>query len=194
MRKQVLEKNILPTAKQRFVVQGLAAADLVLISRDPIDRKLGVIALPDQTRVPGGRTRAGDFKVKLQFARDSDRNAFVSWHDLCVDDGTERGIDPNYKKDATMTYLRLYAGKPAVTVALTGCWPCSVNLPNYEMDGDDGANGDCVLELTINFDDVELAGNSLLNTIGQTALTAAKKKLTTYSYQAAAEAAVGLLL
>lgn len=58
MRKRVLEQNILPTAKQRIVVQGLAAADILLISRDPIDMKLGVIALPDQTRVPGGRRRA----------------------------------------------------------------------------------------------------------------------------------------
>lgn len=47
MRKRVLEQNILPTAKQRFVVQGLAAADILLISRDPLDMKLGVISCPD---------------------------------------------------------------------------------------------------------------------------------------------------
>ncbi len=195
MRKRVLEQNILPTAKQRIVVQGLAAADILLISRDPIDMKLGVIALPDQTRVPGGRRRAGDFKVTMQFAHDPDRNAFNEWFKQCVDDGTPNGINANYKKDATMTYLRLYsAGKQAVTVSLSGCWLSSTKLPNYEMDGDDGTNGDAKLEATVNFDDVELAENSLLNTLGQTALAAAKKKLTQYSYQAAAEAAVGLLL
>lgn len=194
MRKRVLEQNILPTAKQRIVVQGLAAADILLISRDPIDMKLGVINLADQTRVPGGRRRAGDFKVTMQFAHDSDRNAFNEWFKQCVDDGTPTGINPNYKKDATMTYLQLYSGKQAVTVSLFGCWLSSANLPNYGMDDDDGANGDTKLEMTINFDDVELAGDSLLNAIGQTALTAAKKKLTAYSYQAAAEAAVGLLL
>ncbi len=195
MRKRVLEQNILPTAKQRIVVQGLAAADILLISRDPIDMKLGVIALPDQTRVPGGRRRAGDFKVTMQFADDSDRNAFNEWFKQCVDDGTPNGIDANYKKDATMTYLRLYSGKQAVTVSLFGCWPSSANLPNYGMDDDDGANGDTKLEVTVNFDDVELVGNSsLLNSIGQAALTGVRKKLTTYSYQAAAEAAVGLLL
>ena len=194
MRKRILEQNILPTAKQRIVVQGLAAADILLISRDPIDMKLGVIALPDQTRVAGGRRRAGDFKVTLQFAHDSDRNAFNEWFKQCVDDGTPNGINANYKKDATMTYLRLYSGKQAVTVSLFGCWPSSANLPNYGMDDDDGANGDTKLEMTINFDDIELTGDSLLNSLGQTALAAAKKKLTTYSYQAAAEAAVGLLL
>lgn len=156
MRKRKLEQNILPTAKQRFVVQGLASADILLITRDPIDRKLGVIALPDQTRVPGGRVRAGDFKISLQFANDADRNAFTDWHNQCVDDGTERGIDPQYKKDAAMTYLRLHAGKQAVKVNLFGCWPSSANFPNYDMDGDDGNNGDAKLELTINFDDVKM--------------------------------------
>jgi len=156
MRKRILEQNILPTAKQRIVVQGLAAADILLISRDPIDMKLGVIALPDQTRVAGGRRRAGDFKVTLQFAHDSDRTAFNQWFLQCVDDGTPTGINTNYKKDATMTYLRLYSsGKQAVTVSLSGCWLSSTNLPNYEMDGDDGTNGDAKLEVTVNFDDVE---------------------------------------
>ena len=195
MRKRVLEQNILPTAKQRIVVQGLAAADILLISRDPIDMKLGIISLPDQTRVPGGRRRAGDFKVTMQFAHDPDRNAFNEWFKQCVDAGTPAGIDPNYKKDATLTYLRLYSGKQAVTVSLFGCWLSSANLPNYGMDDDDGANGDTKLEMTINFDDLELAADSsLLNSLGQAALVAAKKKLTAYSYQAAAEAVVGLLL
>ena len=198
MRKRVLEQNILPTAKQRIVVQGLAAADILLISRDPIDMKLGVIALPDQTRVPGGRRRAGDFKVTLQFAHDPDRNAFNDWFKQCVDAGTPAGIDPNYKKDATLTYLRLYSGKQAVTVSLFGCWLSSANLPNYGMDDDDGAN-DTRLEVTVNFDDVELTetvglASTLLSSAGKAVFNNVRNKLVNASADAAAEALIGLLL
>ncbi len=38
---------------------------------------IGVIELPDQTRVPGGRVRAGEFTVTLQFALDHDREAYL---------------------------------------------------------------------------------------------------------------------
>lgn len=168
MRKAELEGNILPKAKQRFLVDGMAGADIILLTRDVIEVAVGVIELPDQTRVPGGRKRAGEFNITLQFARDRDRNAYIDWHELCVDRG-DRGIDPTYKRNATIIYMRLFQGSPGtfnsgsdvppVRARLFGCWPSSYSLPDFDINSDEG-DGDSNLEITMNFDNVELEGST----------------------------------
>lgn len=70
MRKATLEGNIILKAKGRILVDGYQAADIMAITRDVIAHTVGVIELPDQTKVPGGRRRAGEFTVTIQFARD----------------------------------------------------------------------------------------------------------------------------
>lgn len=173
MRKAVLEGNILPKAKQRFLVDGLSGADLIYITRDVIEMAVGVIELPDQTRVPGGRVRAGDFTITLQFARNPDREAYLDWFEKCVDfpgggdTNTNNGIDSTYKRNATIIYYRLFKGSaqnypsgsdlPPVTARVYGCWPSSIKLPDMDINSDDG-DADCTLECTINFDDVEIDG------------------------------------
>jgi hypothetical protein len=164
MRKATLEGNILPRAKQRFLVEGMPGADIQYISRDVIPMEIGVIELPDQTRVPGGRRRAGEFTLTLQFGRNQDREAYLAWFNLCIDRG-DRGISPAYKRNARLIYLRLFQGSPGtynsgsdlppVEVNVIGCWPSSMQLPDYDMTGDEG-DGDTNLECTLNFDDVEL--------------------------------------
>lgn len=127
---------------------------------------IGVIELPDQTRVPGGRVRAGEFTVTLQFARDHDREAYLKWFEMCKDAGTDTaGIDPTYKRNGYMTYLRLFTGSPGtyasghqadpVKVELIGCWPSSMKLPDYDINSDE-SDGDCTLEVTLNFDDINV--------------------------------------
>ena len=178
MRKATLEGNILPKAKQRFLVDGMAGTDIQYLTRDVMEMTIGVIDLPDQTKVPGGRRRAGEFTLTLQFARDSDREAYLKWFDQCLDKGgtvgnsTEtansiQGIHPDYKRNATIIYLRLYQGKPSfvqhstseqtpVTARVFGCWPSSIKVPDYDMNSDEG-DGDCTMEVTINYDDVQIA-------------------------------------
>lgn len=178
MKKQRLEGNILPKAKQRFIVDGFTSTDILYLTRDVIEMTLGVIELPDQTRVPGGRVRAGEFTMTLQFARDIDRNMYITWFEYCVDGGPPSGgigintnqiagnvreevdgINPIYKKNATIIYNRLYKGgavtKNLVTARLEGCWPSSLKLPDYDMNGDE-SDGDCTLEVTMSFDDVRI--------------------------------------
>jgi hypothetical protein len=178
MRKATLEGNILPKAKQRFLVDGMVGADIQYLTRDVLEMTVGVIELPDQTKVPGGRRRAGEFTLTLQFAGDEDRNAYLEWFEQCIDKGgtvgnnTEtansiQGIHPDYKRNATIIFLRLYQGKPSfvqhsnqeqkpVTARVFGCWPSSVKVPDYDMNGDEG-DGDCTMEITINYDDVTIA-------------------------------------
>lgn len=148
-----------------------------------------VIELPDQTRVPGGRKRAGEFTVTLQMARNEDRQAYITWFNRCVDRNTrhhrgdllnvdvgnlrgEQGVDPTYKRNGTITYLRLFRGNPgnyrgagndapSVKATLYGCWPSSLKLPDMDINGDEG-DGDCMLEVTLNFDDVEVQDENIL--------------------------------
>ena len=174
MRKAVLEGNILPKAKQRFLVDGYTGADIIYLTRDVIEMAVGVIELADQTRVPGGRIRAGDFTVTLQFARNPDREAYLDWFEKCVDYpgtgdiGGGNGISSTYKRNATIIYYRLFKGSnegypsgsdsPPVVARLYGCWPSSVKVPDYDINSDDG-EADCSLEVTINFDDIFVEGN-----------------------------------
>lgn len=153
MKKAVLEGNIFPKAKQRLLIDGLSESEVLWITRDTIEASVGVIELEDQTKVPGGRTRSGEFTVTLQLANDTDRQAFFRWKRQCQDING-RGISPDYKRNGTITYLRLHQGDRPFRVRLIGIWPSSVKLPDYDMNGDDG-DGDCRLEVTIQFDDVQ---------------------------------------
>lgn len=175
MRKAVLEGNILPKAKQRLLIDGFPSSDIIYISRDVIEMSIGVIELPDQTKVPGGRKRAGEFTTQLQFARDNDRNAYLKWFNQCIDQGGRIagkdngdivGIDANYKKSGTIIYYRLWTGSASagnlsgsksspVRARIYGLWPSSLKLPDYDMNSDE-SDGDCQLEVTLQFDDVEI--------------------------------------
>lgn len=166
MRKATLEGNIILKAKGRILVDGYQAADIMAITRDVIAHTVGVIELPDQTKVPGGRRRAGEFTVTIQFARDNDRTLFMDWAAKCIDGGTvSNGISPDYKRDMTIVYCRLLSKSGRVsdstngnllnniTARILGCWVSSYNLPDYDMNSDEG-DGDSTMECTIQYDDV----------------------------------------
>lgn len=165
IRKGVLEGNTVLKAKQRFLVDGMVGTDIILLTRDPLEVAIGVIELPDQTRVPGGVRRAGEFGLTLQFGRNSDRETFVRWHNMCIDQG-ERGIDPTYKRSGTIIYYRVFQGSPGthdsgtdlppVRARLFGLWPQSYNLPDMDLSADEGEDGSCVMEITMSFDDAEM--------------------------------------
>lgn len=166
MRKATLEGNIILKAKGRIHVDGYNSADIMAITRDVIAHTVGVIELPDQTKVPGGRRRAGEFTVTVQFARDQDRTLFMDWAAKCIDGGTEsNGISPDYKRDMTIIYCRLLSktGRASnntngnlldnIRARVIGCWVSSYNLPDFDMNSDEG-DGDSTMECTIQYDDV----------------------------------------
>jgi hypothetical protein len=165
MQKRTLEGNILPKAKQRFLVNGLPEV-IIHLTRDPIPMEIGVINLADQTRVPGGRVRAGDFTIEIQFARNEDRQAYSEWFNMCKDVSGDKGINPKYKRDATLIYFRLFRGSPGtydsgsdlppVRARLFGCFPSKMELPALDVKADNGEDGDTMLKVTINYDDVML--------------------------------------
>jgi hypothetical protein len=167
LQKRRLEGNVTLKANQSFTVQGMNDAKNILITRDAISTEIGVIELPDQTRVPGGRQKSGDFSITLQFCNDQDRNAYARWYNQCIAPSRDdhAGISPYYKRTAELTYYRLFSGDPGgydsgtdlkpVHVKLFGCWPSTMELPEGDIDSDDG-DAYCTLNMTINFDEAIL--------------------------------------
>lgn len=164
LRKAVLEGNDTLKANQRFLVDGLVASNILYLTRDPLEISIGVVELPDQTRIPGGRKRAGEFGLTLQFARDQDREEYNRWFEACTD-FEEFGVHPEYKRDATIIYYRLFQGRPnradtgtearPVQARVYGVWVSQLNFPDYDMNADEG-DGSCILEVTMQFDSAEL--------------------------------------
>lgn len=166
MRKAVLEGNILPKSKGRVLIDGYTSAEIITLSRDVINYQLGVIELPDQTRVPGGRRRSGEFTMTLQFGRDYDRLTIMDWASKCTDGGTvNSGIASDYKRDMTLIYCRLIDSNDTkdqtngnttvsnVKARVIGCWVSQYSFPDYDITADEG-DGHSVLEVTIQYDDV----------------------------------------
>lgn len=183
MRKSVLEGNILPKAKQRLIIDGYSSYEIMPLTRDVLNHEIGVIELPDQTKVPGGRRRAGEFNVTIQFGRDRDRLLFQDWAAKCIDveSGGDTGISRDYKKDLTLIYLRLLntsrgtddtngnANLEPVKVRVIGAWVSAYEYPDYDMNSDEG-DGFSSCQVTIQYDDVipSYYGNDIDRLVGQT--------------------------
>lgn len=178
MRKATLSPNPIPQNKQRFIVEDLPEANRI-ITRDNITIELGSAERPDKTVVPIGRINSGEFNVTLDFADDKARRDYVRWFEMCVDRGTSlrqagaatrdltgqggdvrsrtygavEGINPKYKKLASIIYHRLYkADEQPIVLKLVGVWPKSIEAPDFDMDGEEL----CTLSMSLSFDDAEL--------------------------------------
>jgi hypothetical protein len=195
MQKATLSPNPLPQNKQRFLVQDLPECRRV-ITRDTIAIELSSAERPDKTVVPIGRVNSGEFNITLDFGDDLGRGDYLKWFNMCIDKGTKErssgansrdlsedvtnssvtyagvaGIDPGYKKLATLIYHRLYNEDNPIIVKLIGCWPSSLTLPDFDMDGEEMLT----LEMTISYDDVQIIQKSAAalygNSFGGTATT-----------------------
>ena len=163
MRKATLPKNPLPVSKERMFVQDLPDSNGIT-QRDEIELAFATSTRPDATVVPIGRINPGTFNVTLDFADDRTRSAYIKWHGMCKDraassgqidtpDGQVVGIDPNYKKQVTLIFHRLYKSSGGldqpVKIILVGCFPVSMTIPAYDVTSEDMA----MLTLSISFDD-----------------------------------------
>jgi hypothetical protein len=181
MQKATLSPNPLPQNKQRFIVEGLPEAKRI-ITRDNISIELGSADRPDKTVVPVGRVNPGEFNITLDFGDDLARGDYIKWFNMCIDKGTAaresgaarrtltqdngvsagltyagvEGINREYKKRATLIYHRLYREEQPIVVKLIGCWPKSIQLPDFDMDGEEMVT----LEASISYDDVQIIQNN----------------------------------
>ena len=164
--KSVLPRNPHLTQNQQFIVQGLPTASRI-VTRDEITVEIDTIERPDKTVVPSGRINPGTFNITLDFADNQARAEYIGWFNQCKDQGQGQaqtsgvlgfggsgGVSPDYKKSATIVYLRLYQDSTGTDkeykTELIGCFPKSYKLPKYDMDEAETS----MLELEIQYDDV----------------------------------------
>lgn len=163
MQKQTLQQNIFKKAKQRFRVAGLP--EIVITQRGTIDVAVGAIELPDGTKVTGGRVEPGEFTITLHFSDDTSREAYLDWFEQAVDKGIG-GVNPNYKRNAEIEFLRTFTGKPgqfaesgddlqSAFADLEGVWCMKYTIPDADIDSTDG-DGATMLECTISYDDARV--------------------------------------
>lgn len=164
MKKSTLPRNPHLLQNQQFIVEGLSNADRI-VTRDEITVEIDTIDRPDKTVVPSGRINPGTLNITLDFADTQARAEYISWFNLCKDTGQSNGvlglgasaggIDPNYKKSATIVYYRLYQDNTGTDkvyqTQLIGCFPKNYKLPAYDMDKAETA----MLSLEIQYDDVQ---------------------------------------
>lgn len=166
MRKATLPPNAFLIAKERFLVEGLDEANGIT-QRDEIELAFATSTRPDGTVIPIGRTQPGTFNITIDFADDATRRDYIRWYNMCKDraaqsgqldsvDGPVVGIDPEYKKQCTLIFHRLYKSttglEQPVKILLRGCFPVSYTAPAYDMASEDTA----MLTLSISFDDGEI--------------------------------------
>lgn len=140
--KQVLEGNVLRKSQGEILIEGLESAGIIHITFGDLTSEQESIELPDGTLVPTGIEKPGEFEVEIQLAHQESLNAYMVWA-MQARDRSSNGVDPQYKRNATITYHRLFQGGGSTVAGralpnernrITGVWVKSFTLPGGEMD------------------------------------------------------------
>ena len=161
IRKRTSEDNTFLANNQQFLVRGLPRT-LIMYKRDAFDSEIGQVEKADGTFSPTGRRKPGEVNVTFQFADPDVWKAYYEWHEQSIDQGDGQGINPQYKRPATIIFERLYKGSPGDfntgrdlpdrKIEMIGCWLKKLTVPA----GDIAAEEECVVEGTICWDDLDL--------------------------------------
>lgn len=153
--KGVLEQNIFTKGKQVLQFAG-KQEEIILITRDAIAIEQGVIELADKTKVPGGRTNAGEFGCTFQLASNVARTWFKNWYEECRDKGA--GANANCKKNGTLIFYRNFASTidRELRIELIGLFPTKLEFPELDMSGGDEGDSDAHVTATMSYDLAEL--------------------------------------
>lgn len=158
--KSVMEGNIFHSNNQRLNITGIPEG-MQIVQRDAISIEQDVVELQDKRKVPSGRNNPGEFNAQLQLASDVTRNSMLAWYSLCLDPG--QGISPNYKRQATLSYERLFSGSPGsdyegsgnnlqrFQLKIIGLWCKSIEFPEFTMDGTEHS----LMSVGFCFDDID---------------------------------------
>jgi hypothetical protein len=151
--KGILEQNIFTKGKQILDIQGMDK--VYLITRDAIAIEQGVIELADKTKVPGGRTNAGEFGCTFQLASDQAREYFDAWYQQCID--SKDGADENCKRSGKLIYYRNFKSqKKEVQIQLKGLFITKMEFPELDMSGGDEGDSDAHVTATMSYDMAKL--------------------------------------
>lgn len=150
--KGLLEQNIFTKGKNVLEISGMNK--VYLITRDAIAIEQGVIELADKTKVPGGRTNAGEFGCTFQLASDEARDWFTKWYQECIDTGA--GADSACKKTGKLIFYRNFKSqKRKAEYELFGLFITKLELPELDMAGGDEGDSDAHVTATMSYDMVK---------------------------------------
>jgi len=158
--KGVLTPNIFSKGNQALVLSGVESriGDIIIVTRDAIAVEMGVIELADKTKVPGGRTNAGEFTMTVQLANDRLRGMFQNWYQSGINRPSRTATE--FKKDGHITYFRhntdataVYGGSAAdLDIYLKGMFCSKLEYPDFDLAGGDEGDADSMLTVTVQYD------------------------------------------
>lgn len=156
--KSVLEGNIFRKSQVELLIDGYGTAGIITTSIGDITSENGLITLADNTQVPTGVEKPGEFDVEFQLAHQESLNNLIAWV-YQARDLSNSGLSPEYKRNGTIIYHRLFSGG-GQTVAgralkneeftVRGLWARSYDLPGGEMDSEE----DQIMKMTICYDSI----------------------------------------
>lgn len=116
-----------PIQVSNYRLQVVGLPPLTPTSIGGLERELDSADLPDNTTVSGGRTKAGEFEMKIPLHHAVEVAAMRTWFAEGQDP-----ITPTYKKVGTLT-IESGSKLNLMTVTIVGLRPTKLALPDLEM-------------------------------------------------------------
>jgi hypothetical protein len=143
--KGTIKADHMAVNKYQLTLIGLTTLTLTPIEVSGMEVEVGVIDLPDRTKVSGGQSSSTEFTMTIPMHHSSEIGAMEVWF--------QEGQDPvvaTYKKAGTLTFQSI-TGENEKSWTLIGAWCSKRKLPDLSME-DDGEMA--VAEYTICVDEV----------------------------------------
>jgi hypothetical protein len=156
--KGVLVQNIFTKGNQLLQISNSKIGDIIVLTRDAIALEMGVIELADRTKVPGGRTYAGEFTATVQLGNNQVRNFFETWYEDSIN--TPKRDAKEFKREGFIKYVRHNldsstaqgGGDKDLGIYLKGIFCSKIEYPEFDMSGGDEGDADATLNVTIQYD------------------------------------------
>lgn len=142
--KGVIAPDELAVSKGKLLVAGFIP--ILFTEIKGLKAELETADLPDQTRVSGGRTKCGDFTVKLPAHHFAEVRLLEEWHKKSQDP-----VDPDYKKSATLIFFAK-SDRKFKAWNVKGVFVSGETLPDMDLANQGDA---AMVEFTMAFDDIK---------------------------------------
>lgn len=119
-----------PIQVSNYTIKVVGLPDLTPTSIGALEQEIDTADLPDRTTVSGGRTKPGEFEMKIPLHHAVEIAAMKAWRNEAKDPQT-----PTYKKTGT---VQMYSGTRLnnVVVTIVGLYCSKIALPDLEMNND----------------------------------------------------------
>jgi len=119
-----------PIQVSNYSLQVVGLPKLTPTSIGALEQELDKVDLPDRTTVSGGRTKAGEFEMKIPLHHTQEIAAMKTWFAEAQDPQS-----PTYKKTGTLIVESGSKINRSV-ITLIGLWVSKKAIPDLEMNND----------------------------------------------------------